>query len=48
MLAKNGGTVVVTCRNQERVDETIQKLKAESGSEKILGIVMDQEIYNTK
>lgn len=42
MLAKKGALVVITCRSEERVKETLTKLKSESGSESVRGLVMDQ------
>ena len=42
MLAKKGATVVITCRSQEKVDDTIKRIQEESGSKKLHGLVMDQ------
>lgn len=40
-LAREGAAVVVNGRTQERVDEAVQKIKAESGSEAITGVAAD-------
>ena len=42
MLAKKGATVVITCRSQDKVSDTIKKIQDESGSNKLRGLVMDQ------
>ena len=40
-LAREGAAVVVNGRTQARVDEAIQKLKDESGSQTITGVAAD-------
>jgi len=41
-LLKNGANVIITARSKERAEETISKLKSESGSSSIRFLVMDQ------
>lgn len=40
-LAREGAAVVVNGRTQARVDEAVQKLKEESGSESVTGVAAD-------
>ena len=40
-LAKMGGTVVITARNQTKAEQAIEKIRSEAGSRKVEGLVAD-------